>query len=116
MKEIIDLWERQGKVEKCNEPQLCNNPLSVIKQVQANGTVKYRPVLDCSCKVNSLLKYGTVNLDDLSSFENLIEENDYFTCFDMSSMYHHIFFNKDRVINIKVLPYHLKTVKILIIS
>ena len=68
------------------------NPLSVIKQVQANGTVKYRPVLDCSCKVNSLLKYGTVNLDDLSSFEKLIEENDYFTCFDMSSMYHHIFF------------------------
>ena len=67
--------------------------MSVILQNKLDGSVKIRPVIDCSRYLNKMFAFGCVKLDDLKSVETLLEENDYFCSIDFQSMYHQIWLN-----------------------
>ena len=69
------------------------NPMSVIIQNKLDGSVKIRPVIDCSRYLNKMFVYGSVRLDNLKSVETLLEENDYFCSIDFKTMYHQIWLN-----------------------
>ena len=71
LRKIIDLWESQGKVIRVEKESLVNNPLSLIKQTQACGTLKLRPVIDCSRYLNDLFKIEKIQLDDLKEMEKM---------------------------------------------
>ena len=69
LRKIIDLWESQGKLFRVEKESLVNNPMSLIKQVQSCGTVKLRPVIDCSRYLNDLFVVEKIKLDDLNEME-----------------------------------------------
>ena len=65
LRSIIRKWRGEGKVVKLiNKPDIVN-PMSVIIQKKIDGTVKIRPVIDCSRYINPKFCFGTVKLDDL---------------------------------------------------
>ena len=95
LRKIIYAWEAEGKIIRCSEKPFCCNPMSLIKQTQADNTVKYRPVIDCSRMINKIINFDKVKLDDIKNFESLIQPEDYFCAFDLSSMYHHVKLNSE---------------------
>ena len=93
LRKIIDLWETQGKLFRVEKESLVNNPMSLIKQVQSCGTVKLRPVIDCSRYLNDLFVVEKIKLDDLNEMEKMIEKDFYFCNWDLSSMYQQVKLN-----------------------
>jgi len=93
LREIIRNWELEGKVEKLKFKPAIVNPMSVIIQNKLDGSVKVRPVIDCSRYLNKKFVFGSVKLDDLKSVETLLQQDDYFCSIDFQSMYHQIWLN-----------------------
>lgn len=95
LRDIISLWEKQGKVIRVASESLVNNPMSVIEQTQSCGKLKLRPVIDCSRYLNDLFKVEKISLDDIQEMEKLIEKDFYFCNWDLSSMYQQVKLNPD---------------------
>ena len=67
-----------------NDIPLCCNPLTVEK-----NNSKLRLVLDLR-HVNQYVHLDKFKYEDLTTFAELFQENDYFITFDLTSGYHHI--------------------------
>jgi hypothetical protein len=92
VREKVASWLEQGYVEKLEEPAWCTNPLTVAAKYDAyKQEVKLRPCIDFSRHVNRLIKKVHVKLDDLGSTEQLIEQGDYLTAFDLENQFFHVY-------------------------
>jgi hypothetical protein len=92
VREKVASWLEQGYVEKLEEPAWCTNPLTVAAKYDAyKQEVKLRPCIDLSRHVNRLIKKVHVKLDDLDSAEQLIEQGDYLTAFDLENQFFHVY-------------------------
>jgi hypothetical protein len=84
-------WESAGYVERLDKPAHCVNPLSVaVKYDAAADSLKLRPVLDLSRHVNLYVPDKSVQLDDLSRSEHLLQQGDYMTAFDLRNQFFHV--------------------------
>ena len=52
---MID-WEKDDKIRRVSV-----KPLFLIQQVQANGILKLRPVIDCSRYLDPLFNFGKIS-------------------------------------------------------
>ena len=82
LRKIIREWIKEVKVIQLTEKPNIINPMSVIIQKKIDGTVKIRPVIDCSRYINSKFSFGSVKLDDLREVEKLIQAQDFFCSID----------------------------------
>ena len=71
-------------ISEVNHIPKCCNPLSV-----ATKNSKPRLVLDLR-HVNQYVKYQKVKYEDLKTFSELFDTDDYFITFDLTSGYHHV--------------------------
>jgi hypothetical protein len=92
VREKVAGWLAQGYVEKLEERAWCTNPLTVAAKFDAyKQEVKYRPCIDLSRHVNKHIKKVHVKLDDLDSAEQLIEQGDFLTAFDLENQFFHVY-------------------------
>ena len=79
---IADLL-KFGCIEETKERPFCCNPLTVAKGE------KLRLVLDLR-HVNQYVTPNKFKYENLKTFSQLFEQNDYFVTFDLKNGYHHI--------------------------
>jgi Reverse transcriptase (RNA-dependent DNA polymerase) len=92
VREKVAKWVEQGYVEKLTSPAWCTNPLTVAAKYDAyKQEVKLRPCIDLSRHVNKHIKQQHVKLDGLDSAEQLIEQGDFLTSFDLENQFFHVF-------------------------
>ena len=84
VEEAIDALLLKGCVEELAAPAFCCNPLTVAEKNQ-----KLRLVLDLR-QINEKIKITKFRYEDLTTFAETFDKNDYFFKFDFKSGYHHI--------------------------
>ena len=90
-KEVLVFWEKDNFVTRVTERPTCTNPMSVVIQPDfKTGKVKKRPCLDLSCHVNSFIVDTPVSISHLSAVEDMLQEGDYQTLYDLENMYFQI--------------------------
>lgn len=84
-------WEKDNYVTRVKERPRCTSPMSVVIQPDfKTGKVKKRPCLDLSRHVNSFIVDTPVSISHLSAVEDMLEEGDYQTLYDLENMYFQI--------------------------
>jgi hypothetical protein len=79
-----------GQVIKVESPPTCVNPMSVVFEVNGDGSIKKRLVIDLSRWVNKFVvpdKYRMAGFQDALSQTS---PGDYQSTFDIKSEYHHL--------------------------
>ena len=91
LREKFLTWETQGKVVEVANPPRIVNPLSLVTKFDGEkNQMKYRPVIDMSRHVNTLIEDRKVKLSDLTFFEPLFVKDSYGISWDFTAMYHQL--------------------------
>ena len=91
LREKFSEWETKGKVIEVKQPPRIINPMSVVSKYDGEKKeMKYRPVIDMSRKVNTLIEDRKVKLSDLAFFEPMYVKGSFGVTWDFTSMYHQL--------------------------
>jgi len=89
-------WEIGGFIERVSCQPLCCNPMTVAVQYNPHtGITKYRPCIDLSRHVNRSIKAMSTKLDDLSVAQELINQGDFMTAFDLENQFFQVKLHPD---------------------